>query len=167
MKLNKQYLYPISAVSLAAVLGAAGLAYAHPFKEGGGPGFGDRHHCGGGHGRSGHRGFGMMGKRVDGMLAFVKAELKITPAQEPAWQNFSSTMREAVQARTAWRDSMRASKAAEGEVTLTQRIDRRLAMLEQRSAQLRQMAGAVKTLYAELTPEQQRVADELAPLGRH
>ena len=40
---------------------------------------------------------GMMGgmplKHVEGRLAFLKTELKITPAQEPQWTKFADTVR--------------------------------------------------------------------------
>src|SRR5258705_13309384 len=36
----------------------------------------------------------MPGQFVDGRIAFLKAELKITPAQEPQWQRVEAAMRE-------------------------------------------------------------------------
>jgi len=36
----------------------------------------------------------MPGQLVDGRIAFFKAELKITPAQEPQWQQVETAMRE-------------------------------------------------------------------------
>ena len=36
----------------------------------------------------------MPGQFVDGRIAFLKAELKITPAQETQWQQVEAAMRE-------------------------------------------------------------------------
>lgn len=165
MKLfRRKYAYPLAAASLTAALAGAGFAYGHPFGDGGGPGFGGPQSCGGGHhGRFGRHGSGMFGQHVDGMLAFVKAELKITADQEPAWQEFSTTMRELAQQRVGMRKHAPGSGR---DLPLSERIDRRLAMLEQGAAHLRQMAEAVKSLYADLTPEQQQLADRLAPMRR-
>lgn len=165
MKLyRRKYAYPLAAASLTAALAGAGLVYAHPFGDGEGPGFGGPQSCGSGHhGRFGRHGPGMFGQHVDGMLAFVKAELKITADQEPAWQAFSSSMRELAQQRAGMRKHARGSGR---DLPLNERIDRRLAMMEQGTAQLRQMAEAVKSLYADLTPEQQQLADRLVPMRR-
>lgn len=161
--LHRKYAYPLVVASLATALGGLGLVYAHPFGNGDGPGFGGRHQCGGAaHGR-----FGRMGRHLDGMLAFVKTELKITAEQEPAWQEFSTAVRELAGERTGYRAGMRGHAGDDGnDVPLVDRIDRRLAMMEQGTAHLRRMAAAVKSLYAELTPEQQRLADQLVPMAR-
>ena len=157
MKLyRRKYAYPLAAASLTAALAGAGLVYAHPFGDGEGAGFGGPQSCGSGH-------HGRFGRHVDGMLAFVKAELKITADQEPAWQAFSRSMRELAQQRAGMRKHARGSGR---DLPLNERIDRRLAMLEQGTAQLRQMAEAVKSLYADLTPEQQQLADRLVPMRR-
>jgi hypothetical protein len=161
--LRRKSAYPLAVVSLATALGGLGLVYAHPDGDGDGPGFGGRHHCRGGqHGR-----FGSMGRHVDGILAFVKTELKITAGQEPAWQEFSTAVRELARERTGFRSGMR-DRAQDGskDAPLVDRIDRRLAMMEQGTAHLRRMAEAVKSLYAELTPAQQQLADQLVPMGR-
>ncbi len=162
--LRRKSAYPLAVVSLATALGGLGLVYAHPDDDGDGPGFGGRHHCRGGqHGRFGSS----MGRHVDGILAFVKTELKITAGQEPAWQEFSTAVRELARERTGFRSGMR-DRAQDGskDAPLVDRIDRRLAMMEQGTAHLRRMAEAVKSLYAELTPAQQQLADQLVPMGR-
>lgn len=165
MKLfRRTYAYPLAAASLTTALIGAGLVYAHPFGDGGGPGFGGPQSCGSGHhGRFGRHGFGLMGQRIDGMLAFIKAELKITTDQESAWQEFSATMRELAQRSAGMRNHAPGSAR---DLPLSERIDRRLAMMEQGTAHLRQLAEAVKSLYVNLTPEQQQAADQLVPMRR-
>jgi hypothetical protein len=57
-------------------------------------------------GMMGQGGFGpamcaMMAGHVDGRLAYLKAELKITDAQEPLWKAYAATARDNAQAMLA------------------------------------------------------------------
>jgi Spy/CpxP family protein refolding chaperone len=93
----------------------------------------------------------------------VKAELKITAAQEAAWQTFSAKAKSQQQARLAQRDQM--IKQAQAAVPAPERLAQRAEVAKQRAANVEQMSAAVKDLYAVLTPEQQKVADQLLAHG--
>src|SRR6516225_5610284 len=81
---------PFLAAALLTGVAAVGLtpAFAQPAPAGENPGAApaEAHH---------HRETRMLpGQLVDGRIAFLKAELKITPAQEAQWQQVEAAMRE-------------------------------------------------------------------------
>lgn len=75
-------------------------------------------------------------------------ELKITAAQEPAWKAFLETFPEPGTMQKPSRDEMAKMPAPE-------RLEKHIAMMEKRQADLKTQLAALKTLYAKLTPEQQ------------
>ena len=90
----------------------------------------------------------------------LKTELKITAAQEPAWNAFV--------ARTA--HGPRQPVAAEdwSKLTTPQRLDRMQALKAERDAEMGKRIDATRSLYAALTPEQQKVFDAHSHSGlRH
>ena len=163
MSFFRKYQLPLIAGTLISALGGAAYAHKHAAD---GPGWHESHH-GYGHHRGGWGRHGMKAeKHIDGILAFAEAELKITDAQQPAWTEFSDSMRELINENSAYRQSKIPQRDELANASLVERIDHRLASLERRQLQLRKMADAVKKIYAALTPEQQRLADELAPMRR-
>lgn len=159
---KKSWIKP--AVLAVVLLGAGGLGVAAAKSGDWGHG-----HCGakqGGH-MSGASWF-KPGRHIEGKLAFLKAELKINEDQDEAWQAFAAVVRETDQARSearqAHRESRKAMKDAE-RPALDERIDRGVAAMEQRFEMFRNLAQAAKTLYGELTPEQQEIANNM--LSRH
>jgi Spy/CpxP family protein refolding chaperone len=151
---------------LAVVLmsaGSIGVAAAHSLDWG---------HGGNGRCEQRHESRGFMsgehrfepGEHIDGMLAYLKAELKITADQEQAWQKFADVVRDNMKARAEeWQSRRETSQQShDGKVpTVNERIDRQLQSMEQRTDSLKKMAEAAKTLYAQLTPEQQARADQM------
>lgn len=137
----------------------------------------DRHYGGCGARHGGHMpGMFAPGRHVEGKLAFLKTELGITEEQEQSWQVFADVMRESEQARAdrheAYRERYRARRNnghAREPMPLDQRIDRRLEMMERRTAEMRKLGEAAKALYSALTPAQQETADAILPprYGRH
>lgn len=108
-------------------------------------------------------------ERVEARLAYLKTALKITDAQQAQWDTFANTLRK--QARDMdERVKARRTRAAEGvrdaRPNAIERLERRQARLEAASARLNEMLAAAKPLYAALTPEQQKVADELMSAQR-
>ncbi|QNP47294.1 Spy/CpxP family protein refolding chaperone [Diaphorobacter aerolatus] len=93
-----------------------------------------------------------MAKRAD---AF-KQKLKITADQEPAWNAFQQSM----QPNKDRADQARLDRKEMDKLTTPERIDRMRAMHAQRSAEMDRRGEAVKTFYATLKPEQQKVFDE-------
>lgn len=84
--------------------------------------------------------------------ADLKAKLKLTAAQEPAWTTFTSSMQPPAH-------GPRPDKAAMEKLTTPERIDKMRALHAERSAQMEKRAEATKAFYAALTPEQQKVFD--------
>ena len=107
-------------------------------------------------------GMGMAGGRpfqhIEGQIAFYKTELKITDAQEPLWNAFADALR-----GNAARLQQAAAKAREAKeaVAVPEQMDRRIAMLTVLLDAMQSMEAAAKPLYAALSDDQKKVADEL------
>jgi hypothetical protein len=94
-----------------------------------------------------------MQKRMAERQAQLKDTLKITPAQEAAWNAFV--------ARTAPEPRMGRDVSREdwAKLTTPQRLDRMQALKAERDARMDKRIDATKSFYAALTPEQQKVFD--------
>ncbi len=84
-----------------------------------------------------------------------KQKLKITADQEPAWTAFQQAMQPKDRPDHARLDPKDMDK-----LTTPERIDRMRAMHAQRTAEMDRRGEAVKTFYAALKPEQQKVFDQ-------
>ena len=109
-------------------------------------------------------------ERVEQRLERLKTALQITPQQEPQWNAFAEVRRkharEATEQMTAFRSRMAERQQQGTRPTAIERLEFRQAMLATASVRLNETLAAVKPLYATLSPEQQKVADEmLAPRG--
>lgn len=118
---------------------------------------------GGMEGRSGMMGMmdpsgGMMGRHVEGRLAFLKAELKITDAQKPAWDRFAAAMRASAKSMSEARQRM---SQAGTPATPPERLDQDEKRLAARLDTLKSLKSAVDPLYASFNDEQKKTADEL------
>ncbi len=109
-------------------------------------------------------GQGIMGRQprmdamVDGRLAYLKGELNITEAQTEAWSGYA----EAVGARVNLMQGMRQSMFdTMQEGTAIERMDARIAGMEAMIDSMKALKPATETLYAVLTDEQKKVADQL------
>lgn len=91
--------------------------------------------------------------------------LKLTPAQQPAWDAFVASM----SPRQGERAVERLSKEQRAALSAPQRLERRIAMQKQRTARMEARLSALNSLYAALTPEQRKVFDEQKQRrgGRH
>ncbi|MBW8469947.1 MAG: Spy/CpxP family protein refolding chaperone [Thiobacillus sp.] len=94
-----------------------------------------------------------MQKRMAERQAQLKETLKITPAQEAAWNAFV--------ARTAPEPRMGRDVSREdwAKLTTPQRLDKMQALKAERDARMDKRIDATKSFYAALTPEQQKVFD--------
>jgi hypothetical protein len=112
-------------------------------------------------------GGGMMGgmpfEHVEGRLAFLKTELKITPEQEPQWNKFADAVRSVAQSAKAMHEQMmQAGQTMQGGVQPAPvRLDRYERMLNARLEAVRTIKAVFEPLYASLTDEQKKTADEL------
>lgn len=98
-------------------------------------------------------------RRIEGQLAFFRAELRITDAQAPQWNAFAEVVR-------AQADRLRAATQAAmaggtGPVPAPQQMERRIALLSAHLDAMRAVSAAAGPLYAALSEEQRRTADEL------
>jgi Spy/CpxP family protein refolding chaperone len=92
---------------------------------------------------------------VEGRLAYLKTDLKITAAQESAWNGFAAKARQQAEGMHALHDKVQGGTASAPEL-----MAKRADAMKQRAAGMEAMATALKDLYAVLTPEQKAVADK-------
>jgi len=83
--------------------------------------------------------------------AALKEALKLTPEQEPAWQEFMTAMQHAPQHA---RLDMNPDDFAK--LSTPERLDRMRALRTQHIAEMDQRAEAIKAFYAKLSPPQQK-----------
>ena len=125
------------------------------------------HHAHGGWGPGGAARFERMCEdqdaRLAGMLAFAKEKLDITAQQETAWTKFTEAARASQQ---PMEQACATLKDQAQPTTLPERLERMQTVMTARATQLEQMVPAVKELYGQLTPEQQKTADSIMQRGR-
>ena len=100
---------------------------------------------------------------VDSRLANMKAALKITAAQEAAWQAFAATAKEQAASMQAARAQLRDPRSA----TAPDRMAQRAQMMQQRAAGMAAMTNAFNALYDVLTAEQKAIADQSFGMAGH
>jgi Spy/CpxP family protein refolding chaperone len=106
----------------------------------------------------------MPGQFLEGRIAFFKAELKITPAQEAQWQQVEATMRENAKVLDQTISAARQNRAG---MNAIQRLELRDQFAKVRSDNNSRFLAAFKPLYASLSPEQQSMADQLIEVAQH
>ena len=111
-------------------------------------------------------GMGGMGTidRVEGRIAFLRTELKITDTQSPAWNAFAETLRNNAKSLGEVRASMM-SQAGTAPQTLVDRLTLQEKWLAARLEGTRAMKSALTNLAGTLSDDQKKTADQLlAPL---
>ena len=93
---------------------------------------------------------------IAGRIAFLKAELKITPQQEAQWSKVAEAM--SVNAKAT--DAARA-QISEGPKTAVQALETRGHMAETMAKNTERLLVAFRPLYQNLSPDQQKMADEI------
>jgi protein CpxP len=86
----------------------------------------------------------------------MKSLLKITPEQESTWQAFATTM----QNQYANKNSNRAERTDIPNMSTPERLDAMRAHRLERMEKADQRDNAIKSLYAALSPEQQKTMDD-------
>ena len=149
-------------VSAALVAAAATPAFA---QSGGSRGEGPqaRQHAQRQH--EGQRAFRLPSERVEARIAYLKTALKITDAQQAQFDAFAATLRKHAQEADQRVQKLRAEGTARREQgtrpTAIERMERGQQRLTAASTRLTETLAVAKPLYAALSPEQQKVADEL------
>ena len=107
---------------------------------------------------------GAMARYVEGRLAFLKTELKITDAQLPLWNAVADAMRANAKSMGDMAGGMMGGSQT---ATLPDKLAMREKMMTAHLEALRKFKAAVDPLYAALSDEQEKTADELliGPMG--
>lgn len=101
-------------------------------------------------------------EHVDGGLAFLKTELKITPEQEKAWAPFEAAVREQASQTKAAFEARKNDKDARPN-TVPDRLNAVEQRLEKRLAAVKALESQTNALYASLSDDQKKTADNLLP----
>lgn len=127
---------------LGITIGTAALARDHDWKMGHGTdGHGANEQCrDGGH---------------EARLDALKSDLKLSPAQEPAWQVFELAVQAQKKTHGAGHDT------ADG----ADQMQARIGHMEQRLASMKEIQKSRNDLIQVLTPEQKAVLDQYGPRG--
>ena len=106
---------------------------------------------------------GMAG-HVEGRIAFLKTELKITDAQQSLWTTVADTMRANAKGMSGMPNGMPMMGSA---TTLPDKLAMHEKMMATHLDGLRKLKAAVEPLYASLNADQKKAADELmiGPMG--
>ena len=115
-------------------------------------------------GRDGMSMMGAMARHVEGRLAFLKTELKITDTQLPLWNAVADAMRANAKSMGDMAGGMMGGSQT---ATLLDKLAMREKMMTAHLEALRRFKAAVDPLYAALSDEQKKTADELmiGPMG--
>ena len=87
----------------------------------------------------------------------VRQKLKLQPAQQPAWDVYAR------RAQALMEDQLRGVPPPDTSEDALRQINRRVDVVRNRLAAMEDIADAAGQLYATLSPEQRKVADELLP----
>ncbi len=98
--------------------------------------------------------------RAERRLDFFKGQLKLTPEQEPLWQAFASKVKdEAGKGMRTMRD-----QSADANLTAPERMAKMQSLMQERLTAMGGVHESFNRLYAALTPEQQKMADQQAAM---
>lgn len=97
-----------------------------------------------------------MQERMDQRAKRMHDALKITPAQEGAWQAYIAALKSNMPQRGQF------DRAAFKEMPAPERMEKRIEMARNHITRMENNLAATKTFYAQLTPEQQKLFDEKA-----
>lgn len=104
-------------------------------------------------------------ERVEGHIAFLKTELKITSAQESQWQKVAQAMRQGADRMKVLREAKRAE--ADKPTTSLERLKAREKFAQTHAESTRAFVAAYEPLYTAMSDEQRQAADALfAPRHR-
>jgi hypothetical protein len=95
---------------------------------------------------------------AEGRIAFLKAEFAISDAQKAVWDAYAAALKKNLQAMQAMRQTM--MKVMEAK-TPTERLDAHIAAMDGRLASLKEVKPALAALYAALSDEQKKKADQI------
>ena len=94
----------------------------------------------------------------EGRLAFLKTELAITDAQKALWGDYANALRANFQ---SMHDMRRTMKTSMSDMTPVERLDTHLTAMRGRLKALEEVKPSLAALYAALSADQKKKADEL------
>jgi hypothetical protein len=103
-------------------------------------------------------------RHIEGRLAYLKTELKITDAQAPQWNAFADAVRANAKAMTGMHQQ---AASQGGPKTLPERLTLLQKAMTAHLEALNKTSAALSKLYDALSAEQKKVADEIVvgPMG--
>ena len=121
------------------------------------------HMMGRGYGPMMGHGYSLSNERIEGRLAFIKAELNVTKEQEGAWSTFADALRSESQSHAGSMQSMMESMHSNDyfEQSLPERLALHETHMAERIEQLRTVREAVEALYEKLDDQQKKTADQI------
>lgn len=157
----------IAVAAALTSLAVAGVALAHPGQGMGADmmGHGMGTGMGMGHGMASHNHGPQMAGSAATHLGELKAQLKITTAQEPAWTKFEAFVRQQADAGAAMRAQIQA-QMHDPKAAPSDHASQREAMGKWRESHQVARDAARKELFAVLTPEQKAIAEQHMSAGR-
>ncbi len=114
-----------------------------------------------------------MAEHIEGRIAFLKTELKITDAQMPQWTAFADTLRANAKRMSEMRNSMmqggmmQNGRAGDASISALDRLDRMEKMTTAMTETIKATKSTLTPLYGVLSDAQKKVADQLiqGPMG--
>ena len=109
---------------------------------------------------------GMMTAHIDGRLAYLKTELKITDAQTSLWNAYAEAARDNAQGMSARCTAMMTTTGATG-LSLPDQLDQHEQFMAGQLEAMRTMNKALKPLFAALSDSQKQTANQFfgGPMG--
>jgi hypothetical protein len=99
---------------------------------------------------------------IEGRIAFLKAELAIADAQKTVWSAYADVLRRNFEnMKTSHKTMMEAMQNK----TPVERLDARINVMEKRLKMLKEIKPALGALYAALSADQRKKADEVMGMG--
>jgi periplasmic protein CpxP/Spy len=94
-----------------------------------------------------------------GRIAYLKAELKITPAQQPAFDKLAQAMRDNAAERQKSFESFRTTRGQAH--SAVDRLETGVKLTQMRAQQDERYLAAFKPLYQSLSADQKKIADHM------
>ena len=172
MRPVRKFTVAVAALAVAGMTGSAGAQSPGTQGQPGGPGYGPSVMMAGhvGPAMMGWNGQGspmcsMMTGHIEGRLAYVRAELKITAAQEPLWTTYANAARDNAQTMASRCASMMGQGTSA--LSLPDRLDLHEQLMAARLDALRTINKTLKPLYASFDDAQKQTANQLfwGPMG--
>lgn len=101
---------------------------------------------------------GQVSTFAEGRIAFLKAELGITDAQKVVWEAYAETIKRNLQGMQGMWQTMKAVFEAK---TPADRLDAQIAAMDARLVALKEIKPTLTKLYAALSADQKKKADEV------